>query len=341
MAKKGSNKLTQSRKKLHATRDNIVTDTPDGHSLHSEIEKSKKSIDSEDFEPPSVSRDEIDNLKKLLATKEIEIASGDLASHVRSDESTKDLIGKKTGTYYHDIIFALVQIRLPEEEAERDWAEILKHKLKISKKLKRNVGIHVATLDYYINIKRRVFNPTIIDAHEFADTASRAITDDLTRAYNRHFFDGELKRLFTFAKLFNKSFALLLFDLDHFKAYNDINGHIKGDIALIQTVNIFHAVCGSNSTVCRYGGEEFTIILPNCDLQEAVRTAENVRKAVYDFRFVNEQQLPGERLSISCGVTSFRKDIQKPSEIIEEADIALYRAKRAGRNRIKTFLKQE
>lgn len=341
MARESTNKQSLSTKDQDAPVESILKDIPKEHSLHTKIEKSKKSIDSEDFEPPNVSRDEIDNLKKLLTTKEIEIASGDLAAHVQSDESTKDLIGKKTGTYYHDIIFALVQIRLPEEEAERDWDEILKHKLKISKSLKRNVGIHVATLDYYINIKRRVFNPTIIDANEFADTASRAITDDLTRAYNRHFFDGELKRLFTFAKLFNKSFSLLLFDLDHFKAYNDINGHIKGDIALIQTVNIFHAVCGSNATVSRYGGEEFTVILPNCDLQEAVRTAENVRKAVYDFRFVNEQQLPGERLSISCGVTSFRKDIQRPSEIIEEADIALYRAKRAGRNRIKTFLKQE
>ncbi len=341
MAKKSNDKQSQSKKKQNSFVENSLRYVPEEFSLQSEIKKSKKSIDSEDFEPPSVSKDEINNLKKLLTTKEIEIASGDLASHVQSDEITKDLIGKKTGTYYHDIIFALVQIRLPEEEAERDWDEILKHKQKIGKRLKRNVGIHVATLDYYINIKRRVFNPTIIDANEFADTASRAITDELTRAYNRHFFEGELKRLFTFAKLFNKSFSLLLFDLDHFKAYNDINGHIKGDIALIQTVNIFHAVCGSNATVCRYGGEEFTVILPNCELQEAVRTADNVRKALYDFRFVNEQHLPGERLSVSCGVTSFRKDIKKPSEIIEEADIALYRAKRAGRNKIKTFLKQE
>ncbi len=311
-------------------------------SLVTDSEISKKSgMNLDELKPVSVSINEIDNLKKLLHTKEIEIASGDLASHVQSDESTKDLIGKKSGTYYHDIIFALVQIRLPEEEAARDWHEILKHKQDMSAKLNRNIGIHVASLDYYINIKRRVFNPKIIDANEYADTASRAITDDLTRAYNRHFFDGELKRIFTFAKMFSKTFAVLMFDLDHFKAYNDINGHIKGDIALIQTVNIFHAVCGSNATVCRYGGEEFAILLPDCDMQEAVRIADNARKAVFDFRFVNEQQLPGERLSVSCGITTFRADHQKPQEIVEEADIALYRAKRAGRNRIKTFLKQK
>ncbi len=301
----------------------------------------RKKVDLDDFKPPNVSRYEIDNLKRFTNSKEIEIASGDLASHVEDDESTKNLIGKKSGTYYHDIIFAIAQIRLPEEEASRDWNEILKHKQDVCKKLNRNVGIHVATLDYYINIKRRVFNPKIIDANEYADTASMAITDELTRAYNRYFFDGELKRLFTFAKMFNRTFSLLILDLDYFKAYNDVNGHIKGDIALIQTVNIFHAVCGSNATVCRYGGEEFTILLPDCDLKEAVSTAENIRRAVYDFRYVNEHQLPGKRLSISVGLTSFRKDIKKPSEAIEEADIALYRAKNAGRNRIKTFFKQE
>jgi len=287
-----------------------------------------------------VSRDEIDNLKRITHNKVIEIASGDLESHVENDENTNDLIGKKSGNYYHDIIFALVQIRLPEEEAARDWKEILKHKLTISEKLGRNAGIHVAALDYYINIKRRVFNPKIIDANEYADTASRAITDELTHAYNRYFFEGELRRLFTFAKINKKAFSLLMLDLDHFKAYNDINGHIKGDIALIQTVNIFHAVCGSNATVCRYGGEEFTVLLPDCELEEAVRIAENIRKAVYDFRYVNEHQLPGERLSISIGITSFREDLKAAEDIVEEADAALYRAKRAGRNRVKTFLKQ-
>jgi len=282
--------------------------------------------------------EDIDNLKKLTDGRVIEIVSGDIVDHIQDDEFLLDSIGKKPGTYYRDLIFALMQIRLPEEEAKRDWKEILKHKYILSEKLGRNVGIHVATLDYYTNIKKRVTNPKIIDANEYVDTASRAITDDLTKAYNRHFFDDEFRRLFLQARTTGKVFSLIMLDLDHFKIYNDLNGHIQGDIALIEVVRILHAVCSQDDTVSRYGGEEFTILLPSQPLNLALRTAENIRQAVFDYRFVNEQTLPQGRLSASLGVTTYRDDIVSPQDMIEEADVALYRAKNSGRNRVKAFL---
>ncbi|HON11579.1 MAG TPA: diguanylate cyclase [Chitinispirillaceae bacterium] len=282
--------------------------------------------------------EDIDNLKKLTDGRVIEIVSGDIVDHIQDDEFLLDSIGKKPGTYYRDLIFALMQIRLPEEEAKRDWREILKHKYILSEKLGRNVGIHVATLDYYTNIKKRVTNPKIIDANEYVDTASRAITDDLTKAYNRHFFDDEFRRLFLQARTTGKVFSLIMLDLDHFKIYNDLNGHIQGDIALIEVVRILHAVCSQDDTVSRYGGEEFTILLPSQPLNLALRTAENIRQAVFDYRFVNEQTLPQGRLSASLGVTTYRDDIVSPQDMIEEADVALYRAKNSGRNRVKAFL---
>ena len=281
--------------------------------------------------------EDIDNLKKLTDRRVIEIVSGDIVDHIQDDEFLLDSIGKKPGTYYRDIIFALMQIRLPEEEAKRDWKEILKHKYILSEKLGRNVGIHVATLDYYTNIKKRVTNPKIIDANEYVDTASRAITDDLTKAYNRHFFDDEFRRLFLQARTTGKIFSLIMLDLDHFKIYNDLNGHIQGDIALIEVVRILHAVCSQDDTVSRYGGEEFTVLLPSQPLNLALRTAEHIRQAVFDYRFVNEQTLPQGRLSASLGVTTYREDIVSPQDMIEEADVALYRAKNSGRNRVKAF----
>lgn len=282
--------------------------------------------------------EDIDNLKKLTDRRVIEIVSGDIVDHIQDDEFLLDSIGKKPGTYYRDIIFALMQIRLPEEEAKRDWKEILKHKYILSEKLGRNVGIHVATLDYYTNIKKRVTNPKIIDANEYVDTASRAITDDLTKAYNRHFFDDEFRRLFLQARTTGKIFSLIMLDLDHFKIYNDLNGHIQGDIALIEVVRILHAVCSQDDTVSRYGGEEFTVLLPSQPLNLALRTAEHIRQAVFDYRFVNEQTLPQGCLSASLGVTTYREDIVSPQDMIEEADVALYRAKNSGRNRVKAFL---
>jgi diguanylate cyclase (GGDEF)-like protein len=282
--------------------------------------------------------DDIDNLKKLTDLRWIEIASGDVERHIQDDESALDTIGKKPGTYYRDIIFALIQIRLPEEEAQRDWKEILKHKFLISEKLKRNVGIHVATLDYYTNIKRKIVSPTIVDAREYVDTASRALIDDLTKAYNRHFFDEEYKRLFAEARTKGTVFSLIMLDLDHFKVYNDLNGHIQGDLALIETVRILHAVCSPDDTVARYGGEEFAILLPSQPLNLALKTAEHVRAAIFDYRFVNEQQLPNKRLTVSLGVTAYHPDLASTVAMTQEADTALYQAKNAGRNQVKAYL---
>ena len=282
--------------------------------------------------------EELDNLKKLTDMRWIEIASGDVESHIQDDESALDMIGKKPGTYYRDIIFALIQIRLPEEEAQRDWKEILKHKFLISEKLRRNVGIHVATLDYYTNIKRKLINPKIVDARDYVDTASRALIDDLTKAYNRHFFDEEFKRLFSEAARKQTVFSLIMLDLDHFKVYNDLNGHIQGDLALIETVRILHAVCSPDDSVTRYGGEEFAILLPSQPLNLSLKTAENIRAAIYDYRFVNEQQLPNKRLTASLGVTVYRSDLPSTVAMTEEADAALYLAKNAGRNQVKAFV---
>lgn len=281
---------------------------------------------------------DIDNLKNLADKRFIERVSGDIVEHIQDDELKLESVGKKPGTYYRDLIFAIIQIRLPEEEAKRDWRDILRHKYLLSERLGRNVGIHVASLDYYTNIKKKVTNPKIVDVHEYVDTASRALTDDLTKAYNRHFFDDEFKKLFMQARTTGPVFSLIMLDLDHFKIYNDLNGHIQGDIALIETVRILHAVCSTDDTVCRYGGEEFAILLCGQPVSLALKTAEHIRQAIYDYRFVNEQQLPGGRLSASLGVTTYRSDITAAQDMVEEADVALYRSKNGGRNRVKAFL---
>jgi diguanylate cyclase (GGDEF)-like protein len=309
---------------------------------HSAGEKRDElNLDDLSMNKSNFSRGDIDTLKTLTDTQVIEIASGDIEDHIRNEEIRRTTLGKKPGYYYSDIIFTLIGIRLPEAEAKRDWQEVLDHKYLVSKQLGRNIGIHVATLDYYSNIKKARMHPKILDAREYADTASAAITDPLTKAYNRRFFDEEFRRRFTRARVSGVAFSLLLLDLDHFKIYNDKNGHIQGDLALIECVRILHTVCSWRDVVARFGGEEFAIMLHAQPLEQALRTAEKIRKAVYDYRFPNEQTLPGGRLSISIGVTSYRQDIETPVEMIEEADVALYRSKSGGRNRVSAFLQPE
>ncbi len=282
--------------------------------------------------------DDIRTLQRFTDESSIKKAGGDLAEHVKSEEEVLSSLDQMPDTYYQELIFALIQIRLPEEEAKSDWKKILSHKADMSRKLGRNPGIHVATLDYFTNIKRRLSDPKIMSAREYADTASKALCDNLTKAYNRDYMQQELKRLFLHAKAEGRCFSLLMLDLDHFKTYNDVNGHVKGDIALIQLVKILHAVCSAKDTVARYGGEEFTVLLPDKGLAEAQAVAEGIHEAVFEFRFVNEQCLPNGRLSLSIGISSYRMDIKAPNEVLEEADVALYRAKGSGRNTIKAFL---
>lgn len=310
----------------------------DGGQVHAQAQAGDGYMLEEAGGETKVSRNDIDALKHLTDTRAIEIASGDIEDHIREEEFRQNALGKKPGFYYSEIIFAIMQIRLPEPEAKRDWQEILKHKYTVSKVLGRNVGIHVAALDYYTNIKKTRIHPKIVDAREYAATASAAITDVLTKAYNRRFFDEEFRRRFTRARVSGVAFSLLMLDLDHFKVYNDKNGHIQGDIALIETVRILHTVCSWRDVVARFGGEEFAVMLHAQPLHQALKTAEKIRKAVFDYRFPNEQVLPGGRLSVSIGVTSYRHDMKDPREMIEEADVALYRSKSGGRNRVSAFL---
>ena len=301
-----------------------------------EKDKKKEAVLKDIIEAP-VNRKEIDSLKQLTESSEIKYASGDiLENHVKDYENSKLGKGSDSATYYHDLIFALIQIRLPEEEAKKDWEEVLRHKYTVSEKLGRNIGIHVAILDFYTNIKKYLNAPKIVEADEYVDTASHAMTDELTKAYNRRYFNTEMSRLLKYCEAFEKSFTLALIDIDHFKIYNDNNGHVNGDIALIETVRILHAVASSGAVVCRYGGEEFAIIFPDRDINSATEVMESVRKSVAEYRFVNEERQPGGSLTISVGVAEYCINYSSENELIKKADKMLYKAKECGRNRVET-----
>ncbi|MFQ5735761.1 MAG: diguanylate cyclase [Thermodesulfobacteriota bacterium] len=164
-----------------------------------------------------------------------------------------------------------------------------------------------------------------------------AITDGLTDVYNhRHFFellDAEIKR----AARYNHPFSLVMADIDHFKAYNDHNGHPEGDKVLKGVAACFTDGVREQDIVARYGGEEFTLILPETGKSEAIVVAERIRKLVQDAPFPNRESQPGGRLTASFGVAAYPVDAVDARGLMEAADNALYEAKRAGRNRVEAF----
>lgn len=170
-------------------------------------------------------------------------------------------------------------------------------------------------------------------------TRKLAITDELTSLYNhRHFVNllqEELKR----AKRYKRSLSIMLIDIDHFKHYNDTNGHLKGNDALKELAIVMLETIRNLDVLARYGGEEFAIILPEADRQEAEGCAERLREAIEKREFCNESAQPLGKLTVSVGYATFPDDAKIERSLINRADIALYKAKDQGRNRIIGYTK--
>lgn len=160
-----------------------------------------------------------------------------------------------------------------------------------------------------------------------------ATRDPLTQLYNQRvfwdFLDYEIER----AKRYNYKFALLIIDLDNFKMINDHYGHAFGDKFLIEIASILEKNKRKGDILARYGGDEFTFILPLCDLSQAVSVAERIRERVNNFKMVAPD---GKEVNttISVGITIFPDHAETPKDLFVIADTLMYKAKKEGKNKI-------
>jgi diguanylate cyclase (GGDEF)-like protein len=160
-----------------------------------------------------------------------------------------------------------------------------------------------------------------------------AIRDALTDLYNRRFMDEALARELLLAQRNESKLAIALMDIDHFKKMNDTYGHQAGDEVLKQVARYLNAAIRRSDFVCRYGGEELMLLLPGCDLAEGVAKAEEIRNGIASLPLsMAGQSLPF--ITISIGVAAYPLQGQSASELLAQADHALYEAKRTGRNRV-------
>ncbi len=158
--------------------------------------------------------------------------------------------------------------------------------------------------------------------------------DGLTGVYNHRYFQEQLRRELRRAQRYKRHLALLLLDLDRFKLYNDGFGHRQGDQMLKDVADFFQNAKRESDTVARYGGDEFAVILPETDQAAAVALAQRLREEFAARRFGDPDH--GLHVTISLGVAAFPQDAHEAEELIERADQALYRAKRAGRNCVRS-----
>lgn len=162
--------------------------------------------------------------------------------------------------------------------------------------------------------------------------------DGLTNIANRRRFDVSLEVEWESARSNGQPLSLLLFDIDFFKQYNDLYGHVRGDKALIeiaQTLSL--ALDGPRDVVARFGGEEFVVLLPQADASVALKVAERCQRLIQKQAITHAQSPLGQRVTVSIGVgTVTPGGHMQPSSFIEAVDQQLYAAKKNGRNRIET-----
>lgn len=161
--------------------------------------------------------------------------------------------------------------------------------------------------------------------------------DSLTGIYNRRQFDRRLKEEFSVAKRHEQPLSLIMIDADHFKLINDQLGHQGGDLVLRRLAEILSSNVREGDIVCRYGGEEFAVILPQTDASCTRILAERLRNQVSRTELIPENMSPSKtaiHMTISVGVATLDHTLQSAEDLTNVADQALYRAKSEGRDRV-------
>ncbi len=279
-----------------------------------------------------------ENKMRDKEVKDVEILGHDVVEQAGEDTAEREKLSQvkeeKKEAFYSDLLYVLMNLRFSEPEARRYWSEVLKHKAEMSEKLTRNVGVRVAALDYFRNIKGLMKSPKIVEASEFAAISWRAMTDSLTGLYNHRYFQNAVSRGVNSVRQQGRCFSVFLFDIDFFKVYNDTNGHIAGDVVLMEVSRILRENVREGDVAARYGGEEFGVVIHGLAKEEASEVAERIRYSVKKFDFANEVVMPSGQVTISAGVAACPEDAKTRKKLVSIVDERLYKAKRNGKDQI-------
>lgn len=238
----------------------------------------------------------------------------------------EDLLGQHINVLFHEALAESLEhdIRLKLAEDEKWYGEIKS----------AQIGDKAFWFDVIItpdSVRSDRSADSIVIFNDISDKKRierLAITDPLTKLYNRGHFDSEIERNVAFDRRKNERFSLIILDIDHFKRVNDTYGHQAGDLVLKELATILTETLRQTDVIARWGGEEFVILLPGTDLSIGVPVAEKLRVAVQDHHFEEVGKITCS-FGVSAGAHGERKE-----DLIARADEALYQAKADGRNRV-------
>jgi diguanylate cyclase (GGDEF)-like protein len=232
---------------------------------------------------------------------------------------------------HSEALYMLTHLSFSEPEARKHWQKVAVHRQRLEHELRRDVGLRVAILDYFVNVHLALKSPTMIELSAYERTERSAVSDGLTGLFNQAYFRHALRREVQRGRRHSFHVSVLLFDLDDFKTLNDTRGHLEGDRVLVKTSGLVKQTLREVDIAARYGGEEFAVILPDTLRTGGYVVAERIRRLVEE-RFRRSRKTPG--VTLSGGVATFPDDAASPEELIQKADQGLYRSKADGKNRI-------
>ena len=235
---------------------------------------------------------------------------------------------------FSELIYSLTRMNFSPDEARQHWQEIIAHQHDLTEKLGRNPGLRVSLADYFVNLKHSVKNPIIVEINLLLKKEETALKDELTGLFNRRFFNQMLQQEIDRARRFEEPVSVLMLDVDHFKRFNDSYGHPHGDRILAELAWVFKRTSRSIDHLTRYGGEEFAFILPRADRTESLAAAARHCRAIEEHFFLGPE---AHRITISIGAATFPSDARDGKELVQKADLALYKAKNSGRNKAVSF----
>lgn len=274
-----------------------------------------------------------DRRRSLLGDQGVTL---DLASALVGDrpltEATThrlDHLKKSRGPqFYSDLLYAISHEFFSPDIAEELWARVVRHKHHLTSVLGRNMGIAVAALDFLSNITGNMRCATLIGERHMREIVGLSLRDGLTGLFNHTYFEQQIDLEVSRYVRYGSPVSLVLIDIDDFKEVNDRFGHQEGDRVLRSMGRIIGRLARAADISCRFGGEEFAIILRLTDIREAGVIGNRLRTALAQRAF------GGPMVTVSIGVASCEKKTQTSRELVEKADAALYQAKKKGKNRL-------
>jgi diguanylate cyclase (GGDEF)-like protein len=242
-------------------------------------------------------------------------------------EGMEFLAGTHGKVVFDEFFHILTQTKFGPEKAFSHWNNVISHRDSIITSQYHHQGLLPSIIHYLQKKTGVISDPRFLESDYIDNIQRSSVTDGLTGLYNQTFFKNSLAKQISQVRRHGGSLSLIIFDLDHFKRYNDTFGHLAGDHALKQTATIIKTCLRDSDIATRYGGEEFALILPHTAKAMALKVANRIRLAVERASFREHDPARAGGLTLSGGVAEYSRELHDVESMIETADRELYIAK--------------